>query len=201
MAVGESLEKLHHHILLLVAELQIAELLAIHRLRILGRRPARYLLARISHLAPRQRVAGVIVMDHLLERLKVSIVHVGFHEAGGTRTLVDVPQGRCFVLSEKRLGLCRPLAVRILRTGQEATHPQIEEFKAVRIGGVAEFVRGVLLIEREGWVRRQAQVGGGKIGEYWLLSRASISVALVAVRDFASEQFVGVSAWPNGGLG
>ena len=45
-----------------VTQLQIAELFAIHRLRILRRRPARYLLRRIPRLALRQRVAPVIKM-------------------------------------------------------------------------------------------------------------------------------------------
>src|SRR5438552_3456611 len=91
VAVGEGLEKCHQQVLLLVAEFQIAELFSIDRLRNLRRRPARYLLATISRLAPRERVAGVIEMDHFLQRLEVSIVHVGFDEVG-TGTLVYIPK-------------------------------------------------------------------------------------------------------------
>src|SRR5207245_637851 len=119
------LEKRYQHVLLLAREFQVPELLSIDRLRIFRRRPAGYLLTTISRRAPRQRVASVVEVDHFLERLEVSVVHVRFHEIGA-RALGHVAQRWRFVLPGKRLGHRRPFATRILRAGEEAAYSRVE---------------------------------------------------------------------------
>ena len=54
-------------------------------------------------------------------------------------------------------------AIHLIR--QEAANPRIQVFQSVRVGRVAEMIRGSLLIKRKVRVRRHAQVGGSKIGE------------------------------------
>src|SRR5437868_2391652 len=118
-------------------------------------------------------------MDHLLKRLKVSIVHVGLHEIDA-RTFVYIPQRRRFVFSEERLSHRGPFPVRILWASQEAAHSQIQKSEAVRVGYVAESVGRILFVKRKGRIRRQSEVGGRKIGEQRLLTGAPVAMAFVA---------------------
>ena len=103
-------------------------------------------------------------MDHFFERLEISIVHIGLHEAG-TRALVYIPRCWSFLFPYKRLGHRRPLAIGILRASQEAAHSRVQELETVRVGRVAELVGSVLLVERERRVPRHTQVRGSKIRE------------------------------------
>jgi hypothetical protein len=92
VAIGQRLEEGDEVILLLTGEAEIAAR-RIEVLRSLRRRPARDLFPCRTTFAFGEHISRVVEVHDLLQALEIAVVTVSLYEIG-SRTLVDVPQGR-----------------------------------------------------------------------------------------------------------
>ena len=102
------------------------------------------LLARIVWaFAGSESIARVIEVDHLLQALQVSIVHVSFHEVR-MGPLIGIPQGCRLEFSVEGIGMLPPVCIDIIRASQKVADSFIDEAITSRIGDVTILIGLVL---------------------------------------------------------
>src|ERR1022692_5181350 len=121
ITVCQCLHECDNLIFLLAGKSKVTELPSVHRFGMFGRRPTAHLLSGIASLALWERVAGIIKVDHFLERFQVAVVHVGLDEIRA-RPLIDVSQGGCLMFAYEGFRPRRPLSIDRKSTRLNSSH-------------------------------------------------------------------------------
>src|SRR5450432_1405506 len=152
VTVGKGPQERDKSVFLLVRKFKVAQLPFVKVSGVLGRRPARDLLARITCRAFGQNISRIVKVHYLFHAFEVAIVHVGFHKVRPWTHINIAQSGNLELRVELRRAL-DPLCIRIqlaavaLQRAQEGSDSLVDIRASRRVWTVAALVRLALVVD------------------------------------------------------